>query len=174
MKPAMMVDIETFGTGTNAVMVQLGALVWDKDTGATIDGFLVDIDPDECVKAGATTTVETLEWWASLGGFKPWGTPVSPWVAIMNFQAFCVKHYGVEIWAKGTDFDLGIIKWYHEQFGASLPWKFYQARDLRTLLKLAQERGWSWEGNEPTHNALQDCVLQVNQFMCASRVLSNN
>lgn len=63
MRYHVMVDIETWGTGSNAMPVSIGAAKFNNDT--ILDKFEVGIDPADFVQYGRTIDASTIMWWMS-------------------------------------------------------------------------------------------------------------
>jgi len=67
------------------------------------------------------------------------------------------------LWAKGA-FDFQILEAHYRACGLTVPWEYWQLRDLRTIIK---EAGVRVDHSRVAHNALEDCVAQVRQLMQA-------
>lgn len=169
-----MIDIETGGTRVNSVVLQIGAVIFNPDTGEVIERFLADINAQSCIWVGAEYDEDTVNWWAEQGGFKPVNKPISIVEALEALSRLLGKHKPKAVWAKGTDFDIAILTWYYRALGEPIPWAYYAVRDLRALLKVAKDKGFEWGGEKADHNALNDCYLQVRQYCAAMSYFSTN
>ena len=58
-----MIDIETLGRTSNAVIVQIAAVAFDPMTGETDGEFCINLDPVDCQKNGLTIDAETVLFW---------------------------------------------------------------------------------------------------------------
>jgi len=56
-----------------------------------------------------------------------------------------------------------------KQYGVTVPWKYWQVMDARTIYKIAKS---SKLGNN--HNALADCVNQIDLLQTALKKLGIN
>jgi len=162
-----MVDIETLGTADDAVILEIGVVCFDRE-GRRLGpewGMVVD----HVLQAGRRIDAETLQWWlaperaASLAEMTR-GSETKPllWHALQEMSAFLGRHLaaGGEMWAKG-DFDLRILGHAFKAEGQAVPWKYSQARELRTVMKLA---GVESAKDETAHRALDDARAQVGQL----------
>jgi len=71
------------------------------------------------------------------------------------------KHEVDKTWANSPSFDLIILEGHWE----TPPWTYREELDFRTLRWAAKRKGWIQPETEPTHNALEDCRLQVKLLM---------
>ncbi len=68
------------------------------------------------------------------------------------------------IWANGCCFDVGILENAFDQHGVSAPWKFFQVRDLRTIIDVFDAKDLKRQMQEEVgdlHNPLSDCIWQL-------------
>lgn len=195
MQTHFMVDIETFGTRSDAAIVSVGAvgfvpsldLIREIEEGdfSNIVQFQTNVafDPRASVSQG------TIEWWLkqSEGARKALieSEKVSEKVAMEKLETF-IGHTDGDIfsaatpvkkrtvWANGIAFDIPIIEsalirqgWDPEE----LPWKFWNVRDSRTLTNMAKTRFHSRKHLTwlEEHNSVHDCIVQVYDLMKAVR-----
>ena len=59
----VMIDIETLGNGPMAVMIQFGAVYFDRHTGETGKQVFFNVDADSCVELGFEMDSSTVFWW---------------------------------------------------------------------------------------------------------------
>jgi hypothetical protein len=57
----VMLDLETWGTGNDAVVVSIGACKFDKND--ILDAFHVGVDPKSCMELGLKVDAGTILWW---------------------------------------------------------------------------------------------------------------
>lgn len=162
--PAVMIDIETMGTGDAAGIIEIGAVGFDYRGSEIMEGGfsrLVSLRSNEA--AGRVIEADTLLWW-----MRRWnaGHPmpeeahsVELYAALDELCAWLCDHFvsDGEVWTKGN-FDARILE--HALAGACLPcpWEHYQVRELRTVMK--------WEGAakraaDVAHTALADAQDQA-------------
>ena len=182
----IMLDLETLGTDANAVILSIGAIQFDLNTGKIEDHFMFKVDPQSCLDLGGTVTWSTLKWWMNQDedAVKSLnGTRISIHEMLRRLTDWIddiISDEGeVEIWCKGPDFDISIINYYYRQFkDVEPPWKFWNVRDVRTTVKnllkgkeIEKEVTKNFEGI--AHNALDDCKLQID-YTCKIYNLINN
>lgn len=160
----MMVDIETLGNSSNSVLLSIGAVMFDIQTGETSEQFRVDIDPESCVKAGLHMDVSTVMWWLSQPK-ESQGSVVKSGGATLNealdaFAKFINEHSPDGIWGNGARFDLGIIENAYHAIGQPTPWPFWTERDVRTLVSFAPDVKKSIVNDLP-HDPISDCLYQI-------------
>ena len=72
------------------------------------------------------------------------------------------------IWSQGPTYDMNILEHAYKSYGKSLPWKYYQVRDSRTVFSL-----WPDQPIPPTsHHALEDCRRQIGMLQNTLRHLN--
>lgn len=149
----VMVDIETYDTKPSAVILSIGA-----DVILGSGEFYQELDIS--TQYERTASIATKEWWAKQGNPPIHGT-VTLHDALTNFATFlAVLPSEPIIWCKGTDFDVAILTHAYQALYRSVPWKYNNVRDCRTVFKLA--------GINPpkaSHNALEDAIMQ-SDYLC--------
>lgn len=165
MSQHVMIDLETWGTGHDAVILSVGAAKYDPNnpTREDIEPFYVAVDPASCQRLGLKIEAGTVEWWmepardaaraklltdekvdlaSALDGFISWyGTKSLP------------------TWSCGATFDIPIMRNAFNAVGMPCPWKFYDERCYRTLKSLAPAILPVLNGLD--HDALDDTIKQV-------------
>jgi hypothetical protein len=157
------IDIETLGVDSDAIVLSLGACKFDPHDNTIYDEFHVVLDVDDQMSRGRTTTDKTLEWWAKQ-------SPEAIDFAFsendrMPIDEFLIKfhkwHIGVDrIWAQGVLFDMGIIENLCHMYNANIPWKFWNVRDSRTLFDFVPtdpRKKYTFTA----HDALADAKMQA-------------
>ena len=157
-----MVDIETMGTGNNAVITQIGACMFDKETGDIGETFTVNIDIQSCLNKGLVVNGDTIGFWLQQEGRSFLKNPISLDEALSLFYLFCKDKKINAVWAHAT-FDFPILANAYSACEMRLPFHFRAMKDLRTLVYLS---GTLVEVAKvgKTHDALDDCKFQVNYF----------
>jgi len=59
----VMIDIETLGLHANCVILTIGAIQFDLESGNIGESFSRTVDIDDQVKRGRTISGDTLKWW---------------------------------------------------------------------------------------------------------------
>ncbi len=77
-----------------------------------------------------------------------------------------------ELWSKGS-FDADILRMHFGHEKMFCPWRYHEARDLRTLMKVTGVKGLPYE--EVAHEALADAVAEAAELgVCLGRVLTTD
>ena len=170
MKPAVMIDIETFDTVDSAVILSIGAVRMDMESLGVIHDqtFYMELDTSAQLNAGRTQSKDTINWWLQQGKCPCMGTV--PFIHALK-DLFNWIEKDSEIWCKGTDFDTKILAHAFKQCGIPTPWKYNAVRDCRTIFKTFP---LSDTGNifPASHNALEDAKSQADQLMFMLKRLS--
>jgi len=155
----VMVDLETLGNGSNAVIISIGAVEFDK-TGLGRE-FYMRVDPQSCVDAGLKMDVSTVMWWmqqsdAARSAFKgPGAFPLD--VALGEFAAWYPKD--ACLWGNGATFDNVILGNAYKALSGAQPWAYWADRCYRTLKSLRPDIKMARAGVH--HNALDDAKDQA-------------
>lgn len=158
----LMIDIETMGTGHNAVMIQLAGVFFDRISGQLGEEFCANIRQESCEEYGFVTTPSTVEWWKTqepliLEGIKKDARDVL--FVINDFYNFYQSQKDVKVWSHAT-FDFVIVQNYLQTLKNSYMYH-KNARDIRTLVDLSGIDLKAYDWTQKTHNALDDCKFQV-------------
>lgn len=166
-KRNLMIDLETLGTFFNAPVVTIGACFFDPMTGETGDEFYAKIDMVDAMKYGSASG-DTLRWWltqdaAAQKELTSGRVPLS--TALSDLSAFYNKGKDAKVWGNGPTFDCTILEYaYHKCRGEQAPWPFWNVRDVRTVVQLAEglvKKPAAFTKDAVAHNAIDDCKFQV-------------
>jgi hypothetical protein len=173
----VMLDLETWGKGTNAVVVQIGAAYFDRDTKHIGDTFNKHIDAESEMAKGFRADADTLYWWlsqhpdaqtAAMGVKRNRVQSSVAWTALNNFLS------GAEnIWCHAT-FDFPIVSVHNRHLGIKPSYKYWAPKDLRSIVEAAKIDTRKYKkkpGNLVLHSAIDDCVLQIDYLVDALREL---
>jgi DNA polymerase III epsilon subunit-like protein len=159
-----MLDLETLGTGNDAVIVSIGAVKFNELQ--ILDEFHCGVDPTSCVDLGLKIDGATVTWWlhpdraqarhnllnletvdlaSALTGFSDWaGTDVEA------------------IWGNGSTFDNIILRSAYRACRLEYPVKFWQDKCYRTMKYSAPGIELVREGTH--HDALDDARSQAKHL----------
>ena len=167
----IMVDIETFGTDADAVVVSIGAVKFNLDGQDTVDSLdnaervgIWYLEPEAQLKNARTVNGQTLLWWLQQSDsarqfiytMRP--TPITE--ALEAIATFCKdsKH----LWGNGATFDNTIIRSLFSTFNVKFPISYRGDRCHRTLINLLpREQKPQFLRYGVQHNALDDAISQV-------------
>lgn len=162
----LMLDIETLGTDQDAIVVSIGAVFFDPQTGEVGNEFYRKLNFQDQIDLGRRPTQGTIEFWLNQSKeaqqvFNEEG--VSTAQALEEFTGFTEEFSEVSLckpWGNGPSFDLTIMETLLKDFKVELPWKFWNVRCLRTF------KEYVYDGNDLIregiyHHALDDCKHQI-------------
>lgn len=164
----VMLDLETLSTRSNASILVIAAIKFDrhsnisKPTTTSPNQFYAKIDTNSCSQLGMHIDPKTIHWWWEQDSKireEAFGNPREDLKSVLlRFS----KWYGNSkaIWSHGATFDIPILAEAYNLCGLEPPWKFWLARDTRTLFDITGIRQEDLP-NENLHNALYDCWRQI-------------
>lgn len=181
----IMVDTESLGLGAKCVVTQMALLAFDLDDPTeylAMEEQFLPITPQTTIKR--TIDGDTVLWWmkqadAARAMFeRNSGNDFPELIALTqhffdHIASIIEDAAEVEIWARGTDHDISILKSLSEDLGVKLPWRYDSVRDLRTLMSAAgvgKKDVAERVGNIP-HHALSDCKYQLDCYIESQRRL---
>lgn len=165
-KRHLMVDLETLATSRNAVVLSIGATLFDPTKKTIIDSLYLKVDIEEQTENyNRCISEETLKWWSEQSEeaiIEAMGDEgrVSYREAMETLSKFA---WGADrAWANGSVFDIIILEDCFADLGMSAPWQFYNIRDCRTIYEIAGVSLKDKKYNtKTTHKALDDAVHQT-------------
>jgi hypothetical protein len=174
-----MLDIETLGTASNSVVVQIGCCMFDRLTGEIPlnDRLLININIDSCLKKGLVVSGGTIEFWLKQEGRSFLDKPIAITVALEQLKSFYQRQsmFGknpIYTWSHAS-FDIPIIESAFSACGIISPFKYFNCRDIRTLTDIGHfdiKKDPEYK-TKKTHNALEDCLYQVQYCVpCLQRI----
>jgi len=161
-----MLDLETLSTRGNATILIIAAIKFDRNAPhgklENADKFYTKISLESCRNAGLHIEEKTILWWEEQDPDirkEAFGEPREDLKTVL--KAF-KKWYGSadKIWSHGATFDIPILAEAYARCGMETPWKFWVARDTRTLFDLAgiQQKDLP---SDNLHHGLHDCWRQI-------------
>ena len=171
MSTQVMVDIETWSTRPNALIVSIGAVKFDpEDPDAPFDAFHVAIDPSRHVVAETAFHIdpETMLWWLHSDrthARERWMAMVKMdlGTALDGFAMWYGSDKTIPVWGNGATFDNVVLSEAYRAIGQERPWEFRADRCYRTLKNLTPHvKAVVPPGLDGMpHDALFDAVLQA-------------
>ena len=159
-----MVDLETLGTHEDAMIVSIGAVVFDPFASrfVILNRFhqVVQLDSQLC----RTMEPSTVVWWMQQSDdarqiFEYPDTTLSD--ALHQFYDFYTTRKCMRVWSHGVTFDVAILNHAYRSIGLYTPWTFRDVRDTRTIYDLYPNQTELKTFFTHTHNALQDAEDQA-------------
>jgi hypothetical protein len=160
----IMIDLETFGTGQNAIIASIGACFFDIETGKIGATFELALDFDDQIKRGRMCDMSTIMWWLdqsegarhALTKAKRAGTEE----ALNAFTKFYKQHSKVHVWGNGSTFDISLMESTYSSFELKHPWPHWLVMDLRTFRRF-DAGGAKVPKGGTNHKALDDAISQA-------------
>ncbi|EFB6062202.1 TPA: 3'-5' exoribonuclease [Escherichia albertii] len=166
----LMIDLETMGTNPDAPINSMGGKFFDPATGEMGPEFSKAIDLET---SGGIIDRKTIKWWAkrsreAQSAIFTDEIPLDD--ALLQFREFIDENSGecfVQVWGNGANFDNVILRRSYERQGIPCPWRYYNDRDVRTIVELGNSIGFDVRMAIPfegvPHNALDDARHQAKQ-----------
>ena len=160
----VMVDIETLSTRPNAVILTIGAILFNRNNDIKpLDRYKTyyeRITIDSCLDLGMDLDADTQKWWEKQPYKSRYDALINPdrmalKDALQKFSMFFGS--ATYMWSNGASFDPVILTEAYRKCGMDTPWKFWNIRDTRTLYDLGHYRLPSI----CAHNALEDSYAQL-------------
>lgn len=162
----VMLDLETWGTGNDALIVSIGACKFN-DTDI-LDRFHVAVDPTTGKAFGREIDASTMLWWldpAREEARRSWLEleRVDLGTALYGFATWLfTSPEVVALWGNGSTFDNVILRSAFAACGVVYPVQFWQDQCYRTMKYRAPEVELVREGVH--HNALDDAISQARHL----------
>lgn len=164
----IMLDLETFGNGKNACIVQIGACYFDRVTGEIGFTFKVNVDARSSVKSGADIDADPIYFWLAQSREAIDSITAAPLLnineAMAQLNIFLTD--AKNIWSHAT-FDFVIMTETFKRLGIKPAFHYRAARDIRTLVELANVATSKHVREGTHHDALEDCKFQVKYCVTA-------
>lgn len=177
----IMIDMETLGVSVSSPIISIAAVFFEID-GSVGKTFYRVVDLKSALSNGQVEP-STLSWWMSQSdeARKIFSDPsaTSLDLVLRDLDAF-IKEAGnsdsVKVWGNGPSFDNAILAQAYKNLDITLPWRFRNDRDVRTIVDLAK----CLKNIDPLklavregvhHNALSDALFQVECVSIAYRAL---
>ena len=169
----LMIEIETLGTAPGSVILSVGAVTFDAETGEFGEEFYAAVEPQSAVDLGLTIDVSTLKWWmdqseearkAAFSGDEPLSK------VLFDLRLFVLSVEPSRVWAKPPSFDIVLLESAYRACAITIPWHYRTPRDCRTLFDLTR-------ATQPdvgtAHNALDDAKSQALGVIDAYRIMAS-
>jgi hypothetical protein len=177
MSVSLMVDLEALDNKATAAILTIALVAFEPDGPAlkpleelseANEKFYVRINLASCLAAGLTVNPETISWWFQqeeaqrLEAASAITSGIDLRAALLSMSKW-IRNLSVNrIWSHGISFDCAILEHAASKVGISLPWKYTQERNTRTLFDVTGTR-YSSKGlgdKRQAHNALTDAYYQ--------------
>jgi hypothetical protein len=167
-----MIDLETLGTSANAIVLSVGAVIFDPmrpfdDHHEPVDSeFYAALDTTFQQRTGRTINDGTLRWWMRQGKQARLAIagenvePENPESVLKELKAFIPDNVK-GVWGNGSDFDNAILQHMADQYGVKDLWPFWANRCFRTFTNLHDPKK-RLRPVANNHHAVMDCINQIH------------
>lgn len=170
----LMVDIESMGEKPDAPIVSIGAVFFDPASGQTGPEFYKVISLESAMEWGGVPDASTILFWlketseARSEIVMDHAIPLDD--ALLQFKDFIAENAAngkdtVQVWGNGATFDNVLLENSYARTGITCPWKFWNNRDVRTVVELGKAVGCEPRYEIPfdgePHKAISDALHQV-------------
>jgi hypothetical protein len=180
----VMIDIETLSTHTNAVVIEIAAVEFNKNSGEIGEIFHQRIKNQEWfVLKDRHVDPSTIKWWMqqsdkarnNLTDDKEDDNDIFNAIGLLTaFINRCDNpnykededERTVVVWGNGSTFDITILQNLYEEINIyPIPWKFWAVNDVRTIVALnpSVKENCKFEGTK--HCAADDCKHQIKYLV---------
>lgn len=156
----LMIDIETLGTRSNAVIMSIGAVQFNLkgDTKAVLHR---GVTINSCLNAGLEVDGDTIEWWLRQDKknieklLELEKRHLS--IVLQELDSIDMHQNGWSVWSHGSVFDIVLLENAYKAVGRKPWWDHRNVRDTRTLFDIAEYKYKAKGG----HDALEDATNQA-------------
>lgn len=160
-----MIDLETFSVKSSGMFVSIGACKFDPFSGAVdVDStFYRRVDWESSWDAGREFDFSVLRWWLKQNQeareeICKRGQPLDKVLA--DFHEWLP--FDPVVWGNGSNFDIAILD---HAYNGDPKWKFWNIRDVRTVVDIASGIVDRPKMEGVCHNALEDAIHQA-KYVC--------
>ena len=182
----IMLDLETLGKDSNAVILSIGAVFFDPLTGETGAEFYQTVDLNDSLKYGKVDA-STITWWMKQGydakdifedeQASLLSETLLDFYTFVNLDLPSEKEGSAVVWGNGPSFDNVILRnayeACYEKTGLEAPWEYFNEGCVRTVVKLGRillsiDPKNTMEFSGTTHNALDDANIKLDTLATSS------
>jgi hypothetical protein len=170
----VMVDCETLGTTADAVILSIGAVKFNLETGHIDDqGFYSSISVESNLAWKRRISEDTLLWWMGQEAaarqvfFEPKDALPE---ALLGFSDW-IGDDDCHMWSNGADFDIPMLAHAYANCSIEAPWKFFNNRCFRTYKNLPGAKAVKVDAQGVKHNAMADAYNQAVQACAIYKAL---
>lgn len=170
----LMVDIEAFGKKADSPIVSIGAVFFDPSTGNTGSEFYKVISLESAMASGGVPDASTIIFWLKASPEARSELVMDDAIplddALLQLNEFIAENAAngpdsVQVWGNGATYDNVLLEASYDRTGITCPWKFWNNRDVRTVVELGKAVGCEPRYEIPfdgeTHKAISDALHQV-------------
>ncbi len=163
----IMLDIETFGTDSNSVIVSVSAVRFKMGTDEVDpDYFEMGVDIQSQLDKGAVIDGDTVMWW--LGQSKEAQhqllalEPMPVKYMTKAFRKWVGDAQTISLWGNGATFDNVILRNLFKRHGYHFPIPFWGDKCVKTYVDINGIDKRKFEFTGIPHKGIDDCLHQIN------------
>ncbi|ELD3476530.1 3'-5' exoribonuclease, partial [Enterobacter hormaechei] len=146
----LMVDIEAFGKKADSPVVSIGAVFFDPSTGNTGSEFYKVISLESAMASGGVPDASTIIFWLKASPEARSELVMDDAIplddALLQLNEFIAENAAngpeyVQVWGNGATYDNVLLEASYDRTGIRCPWKFWNNRDVRTVVELGKAVG---------------------------------
>jgi hypothetical protein len=178
-----MIDTETLALDPRAVVLQIGAAAWMFEDGQKPDNesddltvvedtafrvFNESLNMAEQIKMDRSISADTMAFHLDLGGIclgKSAKCKTSLKETMAGFQQFFAGFDDFAILTRGIAFDIPKLESLFDEVGVSIPWKYNQVWDYRTIQNLLGDPKIERPSHYTNHDGYWDARFQLKQLI---------
>ncbi|MCM7806076.1 3'-5' exoribonuclease [Enterobacter kobei] len=170
----LMIDIEAFGKKADSPVVSIGAVFFDPSTGNTGSEFYKVISLESAMASGGVPDASTIIFWLKASPEARSELVMDDAIplddALLQLNEFIAGNATngpeyVQVWGNGATYDNVLLEASYDRTGIPCPWKFWNNRDVRTVVELGKAVGCEPRYEIPfdgePHKAISDALHQV-------------
>lgn len=162
MSESYMLDLETLGVSSKSIILTIACVRFTRNE--NISTFYKKIDIESCKLYGLEYDQSTVDFWnkqspeAKKEAFE--GKREDLKTVLLEFNKWINESVAPIklVWANSPNFDCVILENAYKATGNQFPFKFWNYRDLRTLVNVC---GVQPEYAKLQHHSLSDCFAQI-------------
>jgi len=162
----IMIDLETLSLDTNAAILQIAAVVFERDGNIS---ELLHMHLDVSKQKEREVDFDTAVRWCLKQDdpVKAFSGGISLSAALLELRELVEDDD--RVWGNGSHFDITILEDAFKKCQIPIPWQYYNIRDVRTVCDLASldVRELNFEGEK--HNARDAALHQVKYLTNAMK-----
>lgn len=175
------IDIESAGTVAGYMVVNIGAIYFDRKLGTFGARLDLSLDVQDLEAKGYKKDPDTMKFWARQpdsvrehcwAGILPVNDALRRLARFLEPARFCDSH----IWVKGEHMDIALLEFMYDAERLPVPWVYRAPKDLRTYELALVDAGRSTEfiipHDGPAHIGIGDAIYQARWVMAAFRRLN--
>ncbi|MBS9442451.1 3'-5' exonuclease [Photorhabdus heterorhabditis] len=178
----LMIDLETMGNTPNSPIISIGAVFFEPSTGDLGASTSINISLESSMQRGAAPDASTIMWWMqqseqARASVSEATKPLNE--ALLEFRQFIntnVNSKYLQVWGNGASFDCVILRNSYGLCGLTIPWVWWNDRDVRTIVEMGKAIGFDPKRDMPfdgiRHNALDDAIHQAKYVSAIYQALT--